>query len=80
MGTSDFMAKGAKRTKPNQLFYGDNLHVLREHVASTSVDLVYLDPPFNGRGKLGIALRLGDFCIFHVKGLFQGDSFETVRR
>ncbi len=33
----------------NQLFYGDNLQVLREHVRSESVDLVYLDPPFNSR-------------------------------
>jgi adenine specific DNA methylase Mod len=31
----------------NRLFYGDNLDVLREHIASESVDLVYLDPPFN---------------------------------
>src|SRR5689334_14374191 len=31
----------------NKLFYGDNLEVLRQHIASESVDLVYLDPPFN---------------------------------
>ena len=31
----------------NQLYYGDNLQVLREHIASKSVDLIYLDPPFN---------------------------------
>lgn len=30
----------------NLLFYGDNLKVLREHVKDESVDLVYLDPPF----------------------------------
>jgi site-specific DNA-methyltransferase (adenine-specific) len=30
----------------NTLFYGDNLDVLRHHVADASVDLVYLDPPF----------------------------------
>ena len=30
----------------NQLYYGDNLDVLRHHVADESVDLVYLDPPF----------------------------------
>lgn len=30
----------------NKLFYGDNLEVLRLHVPSESVDLVYLDPPF----------------------------------
>ena len=31
----------------NTLFYGDNLPILRDHIASESVDLVYLDPPFN---------------------------------
>lgn len=31
----------------NTLCYGDNLQVLREHIASESVDLIYLDPPFN---------------------------------
>ena len=31
----------------NELYYGDNLEVLKLHVASESVDLVYLDPPFN---------------------------------
>ena len=31
----------------NQLYYGDNLDVLRQHIASESVDLIYLDPPFN---------------------------------
>src|SRR5665811_2245264 len=31
----------------NRLFYGDNLEVLQQHIASASVDLVYLDPPFN---------------------------------
>jgi adenine specific DNA methylase Mod len=30
----------------NTLYYGDNLQVLREHIPSESVDLVYLDPPF----------------------------------
>lgn len=32
---------------PGDLYYGDNLDVMRRHVASESVDLVYLDPPFN---------------------------------
>lgn len=31
----------------NTLYYGDNLEVMREHVPDESVDLVYLDPPFN---------------------------------
>ena len=31
----------------NALYYGDNLAVLRESIADESVDLIYLDPPFN---------------------------------
>jgi DNA modification methylase len=33
----------------NQLFYGDNLDVLRRKIASGSVDLCYIDPPFNSK-------------------------------
>lgn len=33
----------------NQLFFGDNLRVLRESIADASVDLIYLDPPFNSK-------------------------------
>lgn len=31
----------------NTLYYGDNLDILRRYVNDESVDLVYLDPPFN---------------------------------
>ena len=31
----------------NRLYYGDNLDILRRYIPSESVDLVYLDPPFN---------------------------------
>ena len=31
----------------NILYYGDNLNILRRHVKDESVDLIYLDPPFN---------------------------------
>lgn len=31
------------------LFYGDNLQVMREHLKDQSVDLIYLDPPFNSK-------------------------------
>ncbi len=33
----------------NKLYYGDNLDVLRRYVKDESIDLVYLDPPFNSR-------------------------------
>jgi site-specific DNA-methyltransferase (adenine-specific) len=41
----------------NKLFYGDNLAVLREHVASDSVDLIYLDPPFNSNANYNILFK-----------------------
>ena len=31
---------------PNKLYFGDNLHVMRTHIADASVDLIYLDSPF----------------------------------
>jgi site-specific DNA-methyltransferase (adenine-specific) len=36
-----------KPTTENTLLYSDNLFILREHIPSESVDLIYLDPPFN---------------------------------
>lgn len=39
------------------LWYGDNLKVLREHVPSASVDLVYLDPPFNSNRTYNVLFR-----------------------
>jgi DNA modification methylase len=33
----------------NKLFYGDNLDVLRRKIGSASVDLCYIDPPFNSK-------------------------------
>jgi DNA modification methylase len=33
----------------NQLFYGDNLEVLRKHISDNSIDLCYIDPPFNSK-------------------------------
>src|SRR2546428_3531663 len=41
----------------NTLFYGDNLFILREHIASESVDLVYLDPPFNSSRNYNVLFK-----------------------
>lgn len=39
------------------LYYGDNLDVLRENILDDSVDLVYLDPPFNSQSTYNILFR-----------------------
>ncbi len=41
----------------NTLFYGDNLDILREYVADESVDLVYLDPPFNSNATYNVLFK-----------------------
>ncbi|MGE3843757.1 MAG: DNA methyltransferase [Vicinamibacterales bacterium] len=38
----------------NTLYYGDNLEVLRRHIPDESVDLVYLDPPFNSNANYNV--------------------------
>ena len=42
---------------PNTLYYGDNLGVMREHLPDESVDLVYLDPPFNSNANYNVLFR-----------------------
>src|SRR5579859_7098322 len=44
----------------NLLFYGDNLDVLRRHIADESVDLVYLDPPFNSNASYNVLFAAKD--------------------
>ena len=41
----------------NRLYYGDNLEVLRAHIADASVDLIYLDPPFNSNSSYNVLFR-----------------------
>ena len=41
----------------NHLFYGDNLRVLRDSIPSESVDLIYLDPPFNSNASYNILFK-----------------------
>jgi site-specific DNA-methyltransferase (adenine-specific) len=60
----------------NTLFYGDNLEVLREHIADESVDLIYLDPPFNSKRDYNILFKeaSGEAPASQIKAF--GDSWE----
>jgi DNA modification methylase len=44
----------------NALYYGDNLDVLRRYVKDESVDLVYLDPPFNSNANYSVLFGHAD--------------------
>jgi DNA modification methylase len=41
----------------NALYFGDNLHVLRRYVSADSVDLIYLDPPFNSNASYSVLFK-----------------------
>jgi site-specific DNA-methyltransferase (adenine-specific) len=41
----------------NHLYCGDNLGVLRDSIASESVDLIYLDPPFNSNTSYNVLFK-----------------------
>lgn len=41
----------------NRLYFGDNLTILREYIADESVDLVYLDPPFNSHAHYNVLFK-----------------------
>jgi site-specific DNA-methyltransferase (adenine-specific) len=43
--------------KTNVLYYGDNLEILRKHIPENSIDLVYLDPPFNSKKDYNILFK-----------------------
>ncbi len=44
-------------TTTNTLFFGDNLDILREHLADESLDLIYLDPPFNSKRDYNLLFK-----------------------
>ena len=41
----------------NKLYYGDNLPILREYIDNGSVDLIYLDPPFNSNRSYNVLFK-----------------------
>lgn len=44
----------------NRLIFGDNLEVLTKHIETESIDLVYLDPPFNSKADYNVLFREED--------------------
>lgn len=74
----------------NHLFYGDNLGVLRDHIRDESVDLIYLDPPFNSNASYNVLFKspTGDQSTAQIEAFDDtwhwGDeaemAFQDVRR
>ena len=51
---------GGPQFDKNMLFYGDNLDILQRYIRDESVDLVYLDPPFNSNANYNVLFAQKD--------------------
>src|SRR5438093_9350272 len=60
--------------KTNVLYYGDNLDILRHHIPDNSIDLIYLDPPFNSQTNYNVLFREESGAVSHA----QIEAFEDT--
>src|SRR5450756_2024886 len=83
------VAEDRRREGMNTLYFGDNLEVLRESIADRSVDLVYLDPPFNSGANYNIifqpekksaAKATAQIQAFEDTWTWSAEADETYRR
>jgi len=44
----------------NKLFYGDNLDILKHSIDDDSIDLIYIDPPFNSKRNYNVLFKSVD--------------------
>ena len=51
---SSLFAAGLREPHVNRLWYGDNLTIITDRMKSRSVDLIYLDPPFNSNRRYNL--------------------------
>ena len=58
----------------NTLYYGDNLDILRRYIKDESVDLIYLDPPFNSKATYNMLFEEHD----GTKSAAQFQAFEDT--
>ena len=63
----------------NSLYYGDNLDVMRRYIQNESIDLVYLDPPFNSNADYNVlfAEHSGDRAAAQIKAFEDTWSWDS---
>lgn len=64
----------------NTLYYGDNLDVLRRHIRDETVDLIYLDPPFNSNATYNVlfAEHSGERSAAQIKAFEDTWEWDTI--
>ena len=51
----------------NVLYYGDNLEILRKYIPNDSIDLIYLDPPFNSQASYNLLYKEHSGQLSHAQ-------------
>ena len=64
----------------NTLYYGDNLNILRRYIKDESVDLVYLDPPFNSNRRSARLSNRNYNVLFKDESGLKTDSLEWLSK
>lgn len=59
----------------NKIYYGDNLQILRKYIKDESVDLIYLDPPFNSKKQYNIIYKEPNGCTSKAQSLAFDDTW-----
>lgn len=62
----------------NTLHYCDNLNILREYIKDKSVDLIYLDPPFNSNRNYNVLFKDKSGTDSQSEITALGESFERI--
>ena len=64
----------------NQLYYGDNLDILRRYIKDETVDLIYLDPPFNSKATYNVLFgeRNGSQAAAQIKAFDDTWTWDTA--
>jgi DNA modification methylase len=60
----------------NVLYYGDNLEILRKYIPDESIDLIYLDPPFNSQADYNILYREKSGELSHAQVQAFADTWQ----
>ena len=58
-----------KPDPPNTLYYGDNLDILRRYIDDESIDLIYLDPPFNSNADYNVLFSEKDGTLGEIRAI-----------
>jgi len=68
--------------RPSVLYYGDNLDVLRKYVRDETVDLVYLDPPFNSKADYNVLFKelSGEESVAQIQAFSDFWHWDTAAR